>query len=193
MTQQLFKYYLQFIYPVLWNITTVVSTVAFTYLKVKFAKCLGLLPEFEFTPLWGSIIPERKSQKTQIWWKYSHSHEKMTIPFLDRKGKGRGHAGRLNFWNRYCMGQTLKSPLGLGCSEWNGSQMGPTRIDPENFVIQIFVSVIVCSAQNNTQTQTNGIGCIVFYVVEGDKPTPHNQSVSCTRRRSGSKKCERPL
>jgi len=71
--------------------------------------------------------------------------------------------------------------------------MGPTRIDPENFVIQIFVSVVVCSAQNNTQTQTNGIDCIVFYVVEGDKPTPHNQSVSCTRRRSGSKKCERPL
>jgi len=43
-TQQLLKYYLKFLYSVLGISLLWRSTVTFTYLKVKSAKCLCLLP-----------------------------------------------------------------------------------------------------------------------------------------------------
>jgi len=43
-TQQLFKYYLWFLYSVLGTSLLWRSTVVFTYLKVKSTKCLSLLP-----------------------------------------------------------------------------------------------------------------------------------------------------
>jgi len=58
-TQKLFKYYLYILYSVLGTSLLWGSTVAFTYLKVKSAKCLCLLPVFLVLLFWSWSCKQR--------------------------------------------------------------------------------------------------------------------------------------